>query len=156
AEFVLETQEVARFTGRFNQLAVEIARWRVEGFRVRLTAADDRQAEHLRQILREHGVEALIASSLDGPESLAVVVGECSTGFTIPALGVIVFTEGEVFGSRRRSLRRPTCQRGAALGAVTPLATARIVVAEGHGVGRCLRVRARKIGDREGAFLLLE
>jgi transcription-repair coupling factor (superfamily II helicase) len=156
AEFVLETQEVARFTGRFNQLAVEIARWRVEGFRVRLTAADDRQAEHLRQILREHGVEALIASSLDGPESLAVVVGECSTGFAIPALGVIVLTEGEVFGSRRRSLRRPKYQRGAALTAFSDLAIDDIVVHEDHGLGRYLGLRTMKIGDREGDFLLLE
>jgi transcription-repair coupling factor (superfamily II helicase) len=156
AEFVLETQEVARFTGRFNQLAVEIGRWRVEGFRVRLTAADDRQAEHLRQILREHGVEALVAASLDGPESLAVVVGECSTGFAIPALGIIVLTEGEVFGSRRRSLRRPKYQRGAALTAFSDLAIDDIVVHEDHGLGRYLGLRTMKIGDREGDFLLLE
>ncbi|PYN58414.1 MAG: hypothetical protein DMD94_00995, partial [Candidatus Rokuibacteriota bacterium] len=91
-EVTLETHEVPRFTGRFNQLTGELGRWRAEGFRVRLTAADDRQAEHLRQILREHGVEAVVAVSLEGSESLAVVVGECSTGFTIPALGVIVLT----------------------------------------------------------------
>src|SRR5262247_957957 len=155
AEFVLETQEVARFTGRFNQLATEIGRWRVEGFRVRLTAADERQAEHLRQILREHGVEALVAS-LDGPESLAVVVGECSTGFAIPALGIIVLTEAEVFGSRRRSLRRPKYQRGAALTAFSDLAIDDIVVHEDHGRGRYLGLRTMKIGDREGDFLLLE
>src|SRR5499426_1274042 len=154
-EFVLETQEVARFTGRFNQLATEIGRWRVEGFRVRLTAADERQAEHLRQILREHGVEALVAS-LDGPESLAVVVGECSTGFAIPALGIIVLTEAEVFGSRRRSLRRPKYQRGAALTAFSDLAIDDIVVHEDHGLGRYLGLRTMKIGDREGDFLLLE
>jgi transcription-repair coupling factor (superfamily II helicase) len=155
AELVLETQEVARFTGRFNQLATEIGRWRGEGFRVRLTAADDRQAEHMRQILREHGVEALVAS-LDGPESLAVVVGECSSGFSIPALGIIVLTEAEVFGSRRRSLRRPKYQRGAALTAFSDLAIDDIVVHEDHGLGRYLGLRTMKIGDREGDFLLLE
>src|SRR6059036_3014360 len=156
AEFVLETQEVARFTGRFNQLAVEIGRWRVEGFRVRLTAADDRQAEHLRQILREHGIEAVVAASLDGAESLAVVVGECSAGFSVPSLGVIVLTEGEVFGSRRRSLRRPKYQRGAALTAFTDLAIGDIVVHEDHGLGRYLGLQTMKVGDREGDFLLLE
>src|SRR2546426_4768358 len=86
SEFTLETHEVPRFTGRFNQLTVELGRWRDEGFRVRLTAADDRQAEHLRQILREHGIEAVVAASLDGAESLAVVVGECSAGFSVPSL----------------------------------------------------------------------
>src|SRR3989454_202108 len=155
-EFTLETHEVPRFTGRFNQLTAEIGRWREEGFRVRLTAADERQAEHLRQILREHGVEALLAASLEGSESLAVVVGECSAGFAIPALGVIVLTEGEVFGSRRRSLRRPKYQRGAALTAFTDLAIGDIVVHEDHGLGRYLGLQTMKIGDREGDFLLLE
>ncbi len=155
-EFTLETHEVPRFTGRFNQLTVELGRWRDEGFRVRLTAADDRQAEHLRQILREHGVEAVVAASLEGSESLAVVVGECSAGFAVPALGVIVLTEGEVFGSRRRSLRRPKYQRGAALTAFTDLAIGDIVVHEDHGLGRYLGLRTMRIGDREGDFLLLE
>jgi transcription-repair coupling factor (superfamily II helicase) len=155
-EFTLETHEVPRFTGRFNQLTVELGRWRDEGFRVRLTAADDRQAEHLRQILREHGVEAVVAASLEGSESLAVVVGECSAGFAIPALGVIVLTEGEVFGSRRRSLRRPKYQRGAALTAFTDLAIGDIVVHEDHGLGRYLGLQTMRIGDREGDFLLLE
>src|SRR5213594_3813078 len=155
-EVTLETHEVPRFTGRFNQLTGELGRWRAEGFRVRLTAADDRQAEHLRQILREHGVEAVVAVSLEGSESLAVVVGECSTGFTIPALGVIVLTEGEVFGSRRRSLRRPKYQRGAALTAFSDLALDDIVVHEDHGLGRYLGLQTMRIGDREGDFLLLE
>src|SRR5712691_7420275 len=155
-EFTLETHEVPRFTGRFNQLTVELGRWRDEGFRVRLTAADDRQAEHLRQILREHGVEAVVAASLEGSESLAVVVGECSAGFAVPALGVIVLTEGEVFGSRRRSLRRPKYQRGATLTAFTDLAIGDIVVHEDHGLGRYLGLQTMKIGDREGDFLLLE
>src|SRR5438132_936032 len=155
-EITLETQEVPRFTGRFNQLTAEIARWRVEGFRVRLTAADERQAEHVRQILREHQVEAEIATSFEGSQTLAIVVGECSTGFAIPALGVIVLPEGEVFGSRRRSLRRPKYQRGAALTAFTDLAPGDIIVHEDHGLGRYLGLQTMKVGDRESDFLLLE
>ena len=155
-EIMLETQEVPRFTGRFNQLTVEIARWRAEGFRVRLTAADERQAEHVRQILREHQVDAEITTSFEGSETLAIVVGECSTGFSIPALGVIVLTEGEVFGARRRSLRRPKYQRGAALTAFTDLAPGDIIVHEDHGLGRYLGLSTMKVGERESDFLLLE
>jgi transcription-repair coupling factor (superfamily II helicase) len=155
-EVTLETQEVPRSTGRFNQLTAEIARWRVEGFRVRLTAADERQAEHVRQILREHQVEAEIATSFEGSQTLTIVVGECSTGFSIPALGLIVLTEGEVFGSRRRSLRRPKYQRGAALTAFTDLAPGDVIVHEDHGLGRYLGLQTMKVGDRESDFLLLE
>ncbi len=155
-EWTLDTHAVPQFGGRFNRLQGELERWRAEGFRVRLVAADERQAEHLRQILREHGLEALPAAQLEGDEPLAVLVGECSAGFAIPALGVIVLSEAEVFGARRRSLRRPKYQRGAALTAFTDLQIGDIVVHEDHGLGRYLGLRTMTIGDREGDFLLLE
>src|SRR5881396_3614977 len=107
AGLTLDTRSVTQHAGKFTQLAEEIAGWRREGFTVRLAAADDRQADHVQQILREHGVEAIRAASIDAPEGLAIVVGECSSGFSIPALGLILVTETEMFGARRRTLRRP-------------------------------------------------
>jgi transcription-repair coupling factor (superfamily II helicase) len=156
AGFALETHSVARYSGRFAQLAEEIAGWRREGFRVRLVAADAHQAEHLRQILREHGLEALEASSLDTTDGLTVVVGELSSGFSTPALGVIVLTEAEMFGARRRTLRRPAFQRGSPITAFTDLAVGDLVVHDDHGIGRYLGLRTMHVGDREGDFLLLE
>ncbi len=155
-EVALDTRAVPQLGGRFNRLEGELERWRAEGFRVRLVAADERQAEHLRQILREHRLEAVSTATLEGDEPLAILVGECSTGFAIPALGVIVLTEGEIFGARRRSLRRPKYQRGAALTAFTDLQIGDMVVHEDHGLGRYLGLRTMRIGDREGDFLLLE
>ena len=67
-----------------------------------------------------------------------------------------MLTEGEVFGSRRRSLRRPKYQRGAALTAFTDLAPGDIIVHEDHGLGRYLGLQTMKVGDRESDFLLLE
>ena len=86
-EHVLDTQEVPRFTGHFVQLTEALGRWRAEGFTVRLVVADERQAEHLRQILRDHDVEAPIAASIEAPESPAIVVGECSAGIADPGGG---------------------------------------------------------------------
>ncbi len=155
-ERTLETHAVPQFGGRFTRLQGEIERCRAEGFRTRLVAADERQAEHVRQILREHQLEAARATALDGDEPLAVLVGECSSGFGIPALGLIVLTEGDLFGARRRSLRRPKYQRGAALTAFTDLQLGDIVVHEDHGLGRYLGLKTMTIGGRTGEFLLLE
>ena len=155
-EWALDTHAVPQFNGRFNRLQTELERWRAEGFRTRLVAADDRQAEHLRQILREHQLEAAVAATLDGSEGLAIVVGDLGAGFAVPALGAVVLTEGEIFGARRRSLKRPKYQRGAALTAFTDLAVGDIVVHEDHGLGRYLGLRTMTIGDRQGDFLLLE
>src|SRR4029453_1559731 len=46
AEYVLDTQEVPRFTAHFVQLTEALGRWRAEGFTVRLVAGDEHQAEH--------------------------------------------------------------------------------------------------------------
>ncbi len=152
----LDTHAVDRYSGRFAQLAEEISGWRREGFRVRLVAADAHQAEHLRQILREHGLEAVDVPALGTDDGLAVVVGECSTGFTIPALGLILLTEAEMFGARRRTLRRPKYQRGSPITAFTDLAVGDLVVHEDHGIGRYLGLRTMHVGERDGDYLLLE
>jgi len=154
--FALETHAVGRYSGRFAQLTEELSGWRREGFRVRLVAADAHQAEHLRQILREHGLEAVNAPDLGTADGLAVVVGECSSGFAIPALGLIVLTEAEMFGARRRTLRRPKYQRGSPITAFTDLAVGNLVVHDDHGIGRYLGLRTMHVGDRAGDYLLLE
>jgi len=69
---------------------------------------------------------------------------------------VIVLTEGEIFGARRRLLRRPKYQRGAALTAFTDLAVGDVVVHEDHGLGRYLGLKTMTVGDRDGDFLVLE
>ncbi|PYM21323.1 MAG: transcription-repair coupling factor [Candidatus Rokuibacteriota bacterium] len=156
AEHVLDTQEVPRFSGRFADLTAALARWRVEGFTVRLVVADELQAEHLRQILRDHDVEALVAPGIDAPEPLAIVVGELSAGLAIAAVGLVLLTETEIFGARRRTLRRPKYQRGAALTAFTDLEIGDLVVHEDHGIGRYVGLRTMSVGDRDGDFLELE
>jgi transcription-repair coupling factor (superfamily II helicase) len=155
-EIALDTRAVEPFTGRFADLAAALVEWRREGFRIRLAAADDRQAEHLRQILREHAVEAARTAGLDDAEPLGIVTGECSSGLAIPALGFILLTESEVFGARRRMLRRPKYERGSPITAFTDLSTGDLVVHEDHGIGRYLGLRTMNIGDRDGDFLLLE
>ncbi len=67
-----------------------------------------------------------------------------------------MLTEHEIFGARRRSLRRPKYQRGAPLTAFTDLEVGDLVVHEDHGIGRYLGLRTMKIDDREADFLLLE
>jgi transcription-repair coupling factor (superfamily II helicase) len=152
----VDTHSVARFDGQFRQLAAELTRWTADGTRVRLVASDVPQADRLRSILREHLLEATVVDRLWGPERLGVVIGECSSGFAVPALGFVLLTDEELFGARRRPLRRPRYERGAALTAFTDLGTGDLVVHEDHGIGRYLGLRTLSVGDREADFLLLE
>jgi transcription-repair coupling factor (superfamily II helicase) len=154
--FALETQSVGSFRGQFRRLAAELTQWLAEGLRVRLVCQDEVQAQRLTEILREHGLEPTASGMLWGPAGLGLLTGDCSTGFVIPALGLILLTEEEIFGARRRSLKRPLYQRGVALTAFTDLQVGDLVVHEEHGVGRYLGLKTLAVDGREGDFLLLE
>src|SRR5438445_656532 len=97
-----------------------------------------------------------VVEGLEAPDSIAIVVGELSSGFAVPAVGLVVLAETEIFGARRRTLRRPKYQRGAALTAFTDLAVGDLVVHEDHGIGKYLGLRTMRISDKDADFLLLE
>ncbi len=144
------------FRGRLRQLASELKEWLTEGFRVRLICQDQPQAKRLRQILQEHLIEPWPEETLWGSEGLKILTGDCSTGFSIPALGLVLLTEEEIFGARRRTLTRPLYQRGAALSAFTDLQSGDLVVHEEHGIGRYLGLKNLHVDSRAGDFLLIE
>jgi transcription-repair coupling factor (superfamily II helicase) len=152
----LGTRSAGGFLGNFKTLADEIRRWRAEGFDVRLVVGDAGQAARLRQILAEHDLEPWPDATLWSGEGLGVVIGEGATGFQVPALGLIVLGEEEIFGAPRRRLRRPRFQRGAAVAAFTDLAPGDLVVHEDHGVGRYHGLRTIPVEGRGADFLLLE
>ncbi len=154
--FTLESRSVESFRGQFRHLAAQLTEWLREGFRVRLVCQDEVQASRLTQILREHLLEPTSSGSLWGPQGLGLLTGACSSGFSVPALGLILLTEAEIFGAQRRSLRRPLYQRGAALTAFTDLQVGDLVVHEEHGIGRYLGLKTLAVDGREGDFLLLE
>jgi transcription-repair coupling factor (superfamily II helicase) len=149
-------RSVGGFRGQFKTLAAEIRTWRGEGFTVRLIVDDERQSARLRQMLAEHDLEAWPEATLWSPEGLGVLVGECSAGFQVPALGLIVLCEEEIFGAQRRRLRRPLFQRGAAIASFNDLAPNDLVVHEQHGIGRYHGLRTLTTEGHSADFLLLE
>src|SRR5262249_14570460 len=115
ADLSLEALSVEPYLGKFDRLVGDLVRWRGEGFTVRRVAADAGQAAPLREILHDRDLDTRVAEGLPAPDPIAIVVGELSGGFAIPAIGLVVLAETEIFGARRRTLRRPKYQRGAAL-----------------------------------------
>src|SRR3989441_936863 len=156
ADVTLEALSVDPYSGKFDRLVDDVNRWRGEGFTVRLVAADPGQAAHPREILHDHDLDTRVVEGLEAPDSIAIVVGELSSGFAVPAVGLVVLAETEIFGARRRTLRRPKYQRGAALTAFTDLAVGDLVVHEDHGIGKYLGLRTMRISDKDADFLLLE
>jgi transcription-repair coupling factor (superfamily II helicase) len=150
------TRSVGGYQGRFKELAAAIRGWRAEGFAVRLVVDDDQQGARLRGILGEHDLEPWSGASLWSDEGLGVITGDCAAGFQLPALGLVVLAEEDIFGARRRRLRRPVFQRGQAIAAFTDLKPNDLVVHESHGVGRYHGLQTMVVDGRGGDFILLE
>ncbi|MDR5709407.1 MAG: transcription-repair coupling factor [Armatimonadota bacterium] len=142
----LEFGSVDPFAGQVGMLARELERWRQAGYRVVVAST---QAHRLAEILTDQGFPADTAEDLvQVPEAgrAVVVSASLSNGFRIEDLRLVVVTDAEVLGWRRRRRRFHRAKEGALLRSWTDLHPGDLVVHVHHGIGR-FRGMVRKTVD---------
>jgi transcription-repair coupling factor (superfamily II helicase) len=113
--------------------------WRDERWRAVLTAPTLSGAERLRTLLSEYGVESRTASEpkpvwrWSAPGRVEVRTAPLSAGFSLPADGLVVVTEEEIFGPRKKRPRRTHWPEGAAIEALSQVSPGDFVVHAEHG-----------------------
>jgi transcription-repair coupling factor (superfamily II helicase) len=129
-----------------SPLVRRVAHWRDSGLRVFITARAQTQAERIATLLRHQGITstprlgAFDPSWLDDPDrQVEIVVGPLARGVVLPADGLVLVTEEEIFGARTHRRR----ERSKAADASRPfledlrsLAVGDYVVHAEHGIGR--------------------
>jgi transcription-repair coupling factor (superfamily II helicase) len=123
-----------------------IARWRDHGLAVFVTARATTQAERLVTLLKHMGVACKARLTKFDPawlaerdgESVSVVLGPLARGVVLPADGIVLITEEEIFGARahRRRERKAGDAARALLEDLRSLAVGDYVVHVEHGIGR--------------------
>jgi transcription-repair coupling factor (superfamily II helicase) len=127
-------------------LVRRIAHWREHGLAVFLAARAQTQAERLVMLLGHQGVackarlEAFDPEWLEGaPGEVEVVVGPLARGVVLPADGLVLVTEEEIFGARvhrRRDRARAKDASRPFIEDLRNLAPGDYVVHAEHGIGR--------------------
>ncbi|MDP9148591.1 MAG: transcription-repair coupling factor [Myxococcota bacterium] len=127
-------------------LVRRLSYWREHGLRVFLTARAQTQAERLLMLLRHQGVACTARLTGFDPawlrepsEEVQVVVGTLARGVVLPADGLVLVTEEEIFGARahrRRERRRSGDATRPFLEDLRSLAAGDYVVHGEHGIGR--------------------
>jgi len=127
-------------------LARRIAHWQKSGIRVFLSARADTQAERMTTLLRHQGVTCRAKLEPFDPAWLGdtsertplVVRGVLSRGVLLPAEGVVIVTEEEVFGARTHRQRKRSAAAVARpfLEDLRSLEVGDFVVHVEHGIGR--------------------
>ncbi|MEE9591796.1 MAG: transcription-repair coupling factor [Thermodesulfobacteriota bacterium] len=162
-------------------LADRIVKWLDMGWQVLLAVSTNGQAERLKELLDSYNITVQEAeavtlpfvgkvgqlsedtlssnSDLGSPISASqtsIVVGDLSSGFRFTELGLVVVTEGEIFGERIKRRPPPSKKLDAFLMQLQDLDVGDYVVHTDHGIGVYRGLTRLKIEDVDNDFLILE
>ncbi len=132
------------------------------GGRLAIVVADDTQrarAEHLMDLCgvrRRHHVRGLGRLLDAGTDGVLVTTGVLESGFQLPADGITVLTDADLFGRQRRPARRRRVSRARALTALAEASPGDYMVHVDHGIGRYHGLKHMVVGETEGDFIHLE
>jgi transcription-repair coupling factor (superfamily II helicase) len=164
-EELAATLRARRQEGRDDALAPlvsQIEGWREQGFRVVLSARTLSAAERLRTLLGEYGVGASLARdptplwSWSSPGGVEVRVARLSEGFLLPAEGLVLVTEEEVFGPREKRRRVSGWREGDAALALEKLSPGDLLVHAEHGIGVYRGLVLLAVAGIQDEFLRIE
>ncbi len=159
-------------TSPFSILLWHLHDWQEKGMGVLIVSHTQGQAERLRDLFSEYGVEPRLekgkrfGDALDpSEEALVLLVGSLSSGFRNPREGWVILTEEEIFGERRRlpegrgrtSVASDSWKRGGpALSSYRELREDDFVVHIDYGIGHYRGLKHLKIWGVSNDYLLLE
>ncbi|MBO8127090.1 MAG: transcription-repair coupling factor [Firmicutes bacterium] len=126
------------FNGNLPSLSVRLKEWVEAGFRPVLMVSKDDRLRRLKSDLFDHGIEtSSFGNHLSLPDDRVYLVkGQLSEGIELPDAKVVVLTETEIMGRRRRrSLRHLSVQEGARISSYGDLKVGDFVVHITHGIG---------------------
>ncbi len=130
---------------------------------VLFTAESPGRREMLRELLAGHGIATAPVAGwpafVNGTGARGLTVAALEDGLLLPAAGLAVIAESQLFGERvRQSTRRRRGARDpdAIIRELSDLRAGAPVVHAEHGVGRYLGLATLELQDRKGEFLALE
>ena len=149
--------------GGFSALMDTMNRWREEGNQVFLVSPTPIEAKRVVSLLEDYEVGVRLSdvpatSALRfsaGSSGISVVIGDLSQGFRFPALKLIVITEEEIFGEKRKVAvaRRPSSYLTSDF---SELEIDDFIVHADHGIGIYRGVKRLKIEESFHEYLTIE
>ena len=147
-------QPAIAYHGRLGDWAAEVRAGREQGETQLFVAATTGRAERIVELLPEYDLRAVPVDDAEatGGASLLVATGQLSRGFRLPAAGLRIHAETDLFDEQRRAERRPVAR--SFLSDLRDLKVGDHVVHVDHGIGAFVGLRQMAVGG--AAHELLE
>jgi transcription-repair coupling factor (superfamily II helicase) len=133
----VRSQPAVAMHGRVADWVADIRRLRDAGETTLFVAATAGRAERIIELLKEYEVLAVPVDRADDARYAAVLVGTgtLSAGFRLPAAGLQIYAEADVFEEERRAPERRRSATKAFLSDLRDLKVNDLVVHVDHGIG---------------------
>ncbi len=158
ASLVVDAQEAPVWRGDVQAAIAAVGEAVRTGSHTVLVADSSGLANRMVQVLTEADLPARLDGGGEPPSGLVVVsVAELRHGFTLPAIGLAVFTAADLAGQRDvdKSTRKMPARRKNQIDPLE-LAAGDPVVHEQHGVGRYVELVTRTVAGATREYLVIE
>ncbi|MEW5723313.1 MAG: transcription-repair coupling factor [Thermodesulfobacteriota bacterium] len=141
-------------------LAARLKAWLKRDLSVVLACHTREQARRLSELLGDYGLYPVLEQDGRGPARdggrFKIMAGFLSAGFALPQAGAAFVTEDELFGPKRRVLRRAAEEvKGLHLSSFQDLSVGDFLVHLDHGVGQYLGLVKLEAGGQSNDYLHL-
>ncbi len=150
-------QPIAEFQGRIPDWVDELKKSRERGDITVFVAATPGRAERTLELLADYEI---LAESIEGAEqtrhaTVLVGVGSLSKGFRLPAAGLQLYAETDVFDEERHVRERRKSASRTFLSDFRDLKVGDLVVHVDHGIGRFVGLKKMQVGHEPVEFMEL-
>jgi len=137
-------RSMQNFHGQMNVLKSEMERWRKNGSKILMFAGNAERADRMKRVLEDY--------QIDIPE---ILQGTLQSGFELPAIKLVVITEGEMFTQKQRKARRVDrhLDNAERIKSYTELKVGDFVVHQNHGIGKYLGIGTLEVGGIHKDYL---
>jgi len=150
--------------GALAPLVEKMEAWRDAGNRIFLICHTPGQCQRLKDLLQDYGLEPRVSAAIQGvddffmiqPGAVELKVGRLAYGFRYEQGQLIIITEEEIFGEKRRHTPAARIKDGIEISSFTDLKEGDRVVHRDHGIGRYRALVTLETGGIRGDFLALE
>jgi transcription-repair coupling factor (superfamily II helicase) len=154
-------------TATLLPLVRRVNHWRAHGLRAFVTARAQTQAERLATLLRHQGIACRTRlgafdprwlEEIEATGEVQIVVGPLARGVVLPADGLVLVTEEEIFGSRTHRRRERSAKDAAKpfLEDLRSLSPGDYVVHAEHGIGRYQGLVHKAVGGHTVDLIAIE
>ena len=134
----LTVKSVSPYNKNFDVLVKDLQAWKEKRYKVILISNSRSRAKRLSEDLREYNLNAIYSEDFDRevqPGEIYVSSGPLHKGFEYPMLKLVVISETDIFGGKKKKKLKKKSYQGSKVHSFTDLNIGDYVVHENHGLG---------------------